>query len=383
MYSGTQCTAELSVQRNSVPLHNVYNGTQFRCIKIELPEQRSGLHTMKILQNVSLLPFNTFGLDVKAEHFAEISSLEDLREGLRSGIHPIFLLGGGSNLLFTQNLQGLVLKNLLRGIHVVREFKNKVWVEVGSGEVWHEFVLWAVAHDYGGLENMSLIPGTVGASPIQNIGAYGVELKDVFVRLKALNLTTGKLKNFNHDACQFGYRDSIFKREEKGKWCITSVVFTLTKNPHRLNTSYGDISKTLEANGISTPTIADISRAVVQIRTSKLPDPAKIGNCGSFFKNPETERSVLENILITHPEVPHYPISDGRVKIPAGWLIEQCGWKGKRVGNTGSYGQQALVLVNYGGATGEEVKNLAHAIIESVEERFGLRLEAEVNMWPV
>ncbi|MBP6812127.1 MAG: UDP-N-acetylmuramate dehydrogenase, partial [Saprospiraceae bacterium] len=257
-----------------------------------------------------------------------------------------------------------------------------VWVEVGGGVVWHEFVLSAVAQGYGGVENMSLIPGTVGASPIQNIGAYGVELKDVFVRLKALNLTSGKLKTFSHSDCQFGYRDSIFKREEKGKWCITSVVFSLTKSPHKLNTSYGDISKTLESNGISNPSIADISRAVVQIRTSKLPDPAKIGNCGSFFKNPETEHSVLERILATHPQAPHYPLPDGRVKIPAGWLIEQCGWKGKRVGNTGCYERQALVLVNYGGATGKEVKNLAEAIIESVERTFGVRLEAEVNIWP-
>lgn len=254
---------------------------------------------------------------------------------------------------------------------------------MGGGEVWHEFVLWAVAKDYGGLENLSLIPGTVGASPIQNIGAYGVELKDVFVRLKALNLTTGKLRSFNHTACQFGYRDSIFKRQEKGKWCITSVVFSLRKSPHRLNISYGDISKTLESSGITKPGIDDISRAVVQIRTSKLPDQAKIGNCGSFFKNPETERAVLDQILETYPQAPHYRLPDGRVKIPAGWLIEQCGWKGKRVGNTGCYERQALVLVNHGGATGEEVKNLAKTIVESVVEKFGVRLEAEVNFWPL
>jgi UDP-N-acetylmuramate dehydrogenase len=335
---------------------------------------------MTIQQNFPILPYNTFGLDVKAEHFAEFASIADLKAGLRSNIRPVFLLGGGSNVLFTQDVRGLVLKNMLRGIRVVREFKKKVWVEVGGGEVWHEFVLWAVSQGYGGVENMSLIPGTVGASPIQNIGAYGVELKDVFVKLQALHLTNLKLKTFNHSACQFGYRDSIFKREEKGKWCITSVVFSLTKSPHRLNTSYGDISKTLESNGIEYPSINDISEAVIQIRTSKLPDPAKIGNCGSFFKNPETDRAVLDNILVTHPQAPHYPLPDGRVKIPAGWLIEQCGWKGKRVGNTGCYERQALVLVNHGGATGQEVKNLAHAIIESVEERFGVRLEAEVNM---
>lgn len=335
---------------------------------------------MTIQQNVPLLPYNTFGLDVKAEYFAEVGSIADLKAGLRSKIRPVFLLGGGSNVLFTQDVQGLVLKNRLRGIRVVREFKKKVWVEVGGGEVWHEFVLWAVSQGYGGVENMSLIPGTVGASPIQNIGAYGVELKDVFVKLQALHLTDLKLRTFNHADCRFGYRDSVFKREDKGKWCIASVVFSLSKEPHKLNTSYGDISKTLEANGVENPSIADISQAVIQIRTSKLPDPAKIGNCGSFFKNPETERVVLDRILTTHPQAPYYPLPDGRVKIPAGWLIEQCGWKGKRVGNTGCYERQALVLVNHGGATGEEVKNLAQAIIESVKEKFGVRLEAEVNM---
>jgi UDP-N-acetylmuramate dehydrogenase len=290
------------------------------------------------------------------------------------------LLGGGSNVLLTQDVPGLVLKNNIQGIRVIREFKNKVWVEVGGGENWHAFVRWAVSNGYGGIENMSLIPGTVGAAPIQNIGAYGVELKDVFVRLNAVALSGGRAKTFNHKACQFGYRDSVFKRAEKGKWCITSVVFSLQKSPHRLNTAYGDITKTLEANGISAPNIADISNAVVQIRTSKLPDPAKIGNCGSFFKNPETDRAVLEKIQETHPQAPFFPLPDGRVKIPAGWLIEQCGWKGKRVGNTGCYERQALVLVNHGGATGQEVKALASAIIDSVEKTFGIRLEAEVNI---
>jgi len=337
---------------------------------------------MQIHTDFSLLPYNTFGLDVRAEHFAEAFSVRDLRHGLRSGIHPVFLLGGGSNVLFTQNVAGLVLKNSIRGIRVIQEFKHKVWVEAGAGEIWHDLVLWAVSHNYGGLENLSLIPGTVGAAPIQNIGAYGVELKDVFVRLKALNVETGQIKTFSHQKCQFGYRDSVFKREEKGKWCICSVVFSLQKSPHRLNTSYGDISKTLDANGVVAPTIADISRAVVQIRSSKLPDPRKIGNCGSFFKNPETARSVLDAILRSHPNAPHFPLPDGRVKIPAGWLIEQCGWKGKRVGNTGCYEKQALVLVNHGSATGKEVKALAEAIIESVETRFGIRLEPEVNIYP-
>jgi UDP-N-acetylmuramate dehydrogenase len=335
---------------------------------------------MNLHKNYSLLPFNTFGLDVPAAHFAEVNSLDDLRAGIGMGIRPILLLGGGSNVLFTRAVEGLVLKNNLRGIQVIRSFEHKVLVEVGGGENWHQFVLWAVTNNFGGVENMSLIPGTVGAAPIQNIGAYGVELKDVFESLQAMHLETGEIKTFYHADCQFGYRDSVFKREEKGKWGITSVVFSLSKSPHQLNMSYGDISKILKINEIENPSIADISQAVVQIRTSKLPDPAKIGNCGSFFKNPETDRAVLDEILLTHPQAPYFPLPDGRVKIPAGWLIEQCGWKGKRVGNTGCYERQALVLVNHGGATGEEVKNLAYAIIESVEKQFGIRLEPEVNM---
>jgi UDP-N-acetylmuramate dehydrogenase len=229
---------------------------------------------------------------------------------------------------------------------------------------------------------MSLIPGTVGAAPIQNIGAYGVELKDVFLQLKAVHLETGELRTFNREDCRFGYRDSIFKRAEKGKWCIVSVLFSLTQYRHKINTDYGDIRKTLEINGIDQPGIADISRAVIQIRQSKLPDPAVIGNCGSFFKNPETDISVLYRIQREYPQAPHFPLPDGRVKIPAGWLIEQCGWKGKRVGNAGCYEKQALVLVNHGGATGEEVKTLAQNIIASVEDKFGIRLEPEVNIWP-
>ncbi|HRI58708.1 MAG TPA: UDP-N-acetylmuramate dehydrogenase [Saprospiraceae bacterium] len=335
---------------------------------------------MKIQENISLLPFNTFGIPAQAAHFADIHSVDELRTALRSGLSPVFVLGGGSNVLFTRNPEGLVLKNSIRGIEIARRFKNKVWVKIGAGEVWHDFVLWAVQNDFGGAENMSLIPGTVGAAPVQNIGAYGIELKDLFIGLDAVELATGKLRHFKHGDCRFGYRDSFFKREGKGKYCITSVVLSLTTNRHRINVSYGDIRKTLDAGGISRPTIADVSRAVCQIRSSKLPDPAKIGNCGSFFKNPETDRAVLERIRLTHPMVPHFDLPGGDVKIPAGWLIEQCGWKGKRVGNTGCYEKQALVLVNHGGATGEEVKNLAYAIIDSVEQTFGVRLEPEVNI---
>ena len=338
---------------------------------------------MQILDDHSLLPHNTFGLDVRAQHFAEIQTVDDLRSILREERQPLLLLGGGSNIVFARNVQGWVLKNAIRGIEVVREFPQKVWVKVGAGERWHDFVLWAVAQGYGGVENLSLIPGTVGAAPIQNIGAYGVELKDVFLRLEAVDLQhkSGPLRTFNRTECRFGYRDSVFKREEQGKWCITSVTFSLSRVGHQINTSYGDIQRTLAEMGVTQPSIADVSRAVVHIRSSKLPDPAVIGNCGSFFKNPETDRAVLERIRSTHPQVPHYDLPDGRVKIPAGWLIEQCGWKGKRVGNTGCYEKQALVLVNHGGATGEEVKQLAYDIIQSVEEKFGIRLEPEVNIY--
>lgn len=333
-----------------------------------------------IQQNVSLRAYNTFGIDVKAEHFSSVHSEDELREALQSGIGPVLILGGGSNILFTQDVPGLVVKNDINHIRVARAFKNKAWIDAGAGVQWHDLVIWAVENNLGGLENMSLIPGTVGAAPVQNIGAYGVELKDVFVSLKAMEITTGRIRTFNLKECAFGYRDSVFKRALKGKFFIVSVRISLTTHHHKLNLSYGDIGKTLSAMGIQQPKIGDVSNAVCQIRRSKLPDPAEIGNCGSFFKNPETDTGVLHIIRETHPDAPSYPLPDGRVKIPAGWLIEQCGWKGKRVGNTGSYARQALVLVNYGGATGEEVKNLSDQIIMSVKEKFGITLEREVNV---
>jgi UDP-N-acetylmuramate dehydrogenase len=336
---------------------------------------------MPITQHVSLLPYNTFGIDAKARYFTAVSTVAELQQAIQTDAQPIRMLGGGSNILLTGPVGGLLIRNEIMGIDVVRRFKNRVWVKAGGGVVWHDFVLWAVENGYGGVENMSLIPGTVGAAPVQNIGAYGVELKDVFVRLEACDLKTGKLRTFHAGQCQFGYRDSVFKKTAKGQYGITSVTFSLTSTQHRLHLAYGDIRRTLDAAGISEPTIADISRAVIQIRSSKLPDPAVIGNCGSFFKNPETERSMLERIRQTHPQVVSFDQPGGRVKIPAGWLIEQCGWKGKRVGQTGCYEKQALVLVNYGGANGAEVKQLAEAIIASVEQTFGIRLEPEVNIW--
>ena len=333
-----------------------------------------------MLADFSLLPYNTFGLSACAAHFAEVRTVDELREALHSGMEPVLILGGGSNILFTRDVEGLVIKNSIMGIEILSSAGNEVLLKVGGGENWHRFVLYAVAQGLGGVENLSLIPGTVGASPVQNIGAYGVELKDVFVELEALELSAGQMRTFSAADCRFGYRDSIFKREAKGRFCITSVTFALRRNEHHLQLGYGDLQRTLVQQGVTEPTIADVSRAVIQIRSSKLPDPAVIGNCGSFFKNPETDRSTLERLQGTYPEMPHFDLPENRVKIPAGWLIEQCGWKGKRVGNTGCYEKQALVLVNYGGAKGAEVQALALAVIQSVQDKFGIRLEPEVNM---
>lgn len=336
---------------------------------------------MHLIQNADLSSFNTFGLSARAAHFVQVSTVEELREAIGTGIRPVRILGGGSNVIFTGDVAGLLIKNEIRGIEIVQTLPDQVWIKAGGGEVWHPFVLHTLEQGYGGLENLSLIPGTVGAAPVQNIGAYGTELKDIFVSLEAVHLETGDLHTFSKEACRFAYRDSIFKQAAKGQYCIVSVTFALTRQHHHIHVAYGDIQKTLDNMGVAQPGIRDISRAVIAIRSSKLPDPAVIGNCGSFFKNPETTRDVLEKIRQTHPHAPAYDLPEGRVKIPAGWLIEQCGWKGKRVGNTGSYEKQALVLVNYGGATGEEVRQLAVAIIASVQQQFGIALETEVNLW--
>ncbi len=325
--------------------------------------------------------FNTFGIPARAAQYIEANSIPALQEALRLDVSPKLILGGGSNILFTGDFPGLVVKNALRGISIEQETDDEVLVKVSAGENWHTFVMWAIERGYGGIENLSLIPGSVGAAPIQNIGAYGVEIKDVLVDVEVLDVHNDcRIVHFSNTDCAFGYRDSIFKRADKGRYCITAVTFALTKRRHTLHLGYGDVQKMIEGWGIADPTIADVSRAVIHIRQSKLPDPAVLGNCGSFFKNPELDRSVLDRIRETHPNAPGYDLPQGRVKVPAGWLIEQCGWKGRRVGNTGCYEKQALVLVNYGGATGAEVKALAYAIIDSVEERFGVRLEPEVNI---
>jgi UDP-N-acetylmuramate dehydrogenase len=335
---------------------------------------------MRLLHNQPLAPHHTFGLQVSAAYFAEAETLEELRECLASCPSPVLLLGGGSNMLFTRDWPGTVIHMRLKGKEVVLENDKEAVVAAGAGENWHQLVLWTLDQNLGGLENLSLIPGSVGAAPIQNIGAYGVELTDVFERLEALDLQTGELHTFDREACRFGYRDSVFKNELKGSYAITKVYLRLKKDP-QVNTSYGAIRDTLKEMGVENPTIRDVSRAVVSIRQSKLPDPAVLGNAGSFFKNPEVPAAELERLLKAFPGIVHYPLSNGGAKIPAGWLIEQCGWKGKRVGNTGCHAQQALVIVNYGGATGEEIWQHAQRVRQSVMEKFGVELTPEVNVF--
>ncbi|WP_456376659.1 UDP-N-acetylmuramate dehydrogenase [Lutibacter sp.] len=332
---------------------------------------------MKIQQNISLKQYNTFGIQVHAKRFVSVNSLTELTEVIN--VHKdVFLLGGGSNMLLTANIEKLVIHLNLKGIIVNDTEKDVVYVTAEAGENWHEFVLWCISQNYGGLENLSLIPGNVGTSPIQNIGAYGVEIKDTFHQLEALEINTGKIRIFNNADCNFGYRNSIFKNELKGKYIIINVTLKLTKNNHKLTTSYGAISTLLET--IKNPTIKDISDAVIAIRQNKLPNPKEIGNSGSFFKNPVISKKHFELLKRNHPEIPHYIISNNEIKIPAGWLIEQCGFKGKRFGNAGVHTKQALVLVNYGEATGKEIYKLAQTIQQKVKKTFNIHLGIEVNI---
>lgn len=331
-------------------------------------------------QNVSLKPFNTFGIEAKASQFQAFSSVTALQSLLRSvGTSPLLILGGGSNLLLTQDFQGIVLKNELKGIAVIKENHEHVFVEVQAGENWHEFVLHAIANEWAGIENMSLIPGTVGAAPMQNIGAYGVEIKEVFDSLQAVEISTGEVHTFNKEDCQFGYRESVFKKSLKGKYVIVSVVFRLDKIP-QFNTSYGAIRETLSEMGISELSIKAVSDAVIQIRQSKLPDPKEIGNAGSFFKNPEIEKIDFEGLKAEFPGIPGYQLPANKVKIPAAWLIEQAGWKGKTFGQIGVHKNQPLVLVNYGQGRGADLKDLAFKIRSSVAQKFGIELTPEVNI---
>jgi UDP-N-acetylmuramate dehydrogenase len=336
-----------------------------------------------IQQNVSLQPFNTFGLAAQAAYFATFESIEQLKQLLQSPIakqHQVAVLGGGSNILLTQSKQELVLKNEIKGIALVAEDENNYFVECGGGEGWHAFVMWCVENNYQGVENLSLIPGTVGAAPMQNIGAYGVEIKDVFESLQAIAIEDGSEHLFTHADCQFGYRESVFKHQYKNKFVITKVVFKLNKVAS-INTSYGAIAQVLAAKNITAPSIKDVSNAVIEIRQSKLPDPKVIGNAGSFFKNPEIATEQYLQLKELNETMPAYVVNEQRMKVPAGWLIEQCGWKGFRENNYGVHALQALVLVNYGGANGNDVLTLSTQIIESVKNKFDIVLEREVNIW--
>jgi UDP-N-acetylmuramate dehydrogenase len=336
---------------------------------------------MKIREHFSLKEYNTFGIDAKARYFVEIDSVVALQQILGNGDYPRkILLGGGSNMLLTDDIDALVIYVNLKGIQVVSESSTSVSVKVMAGENWHQLVMWTLDQGYGGLENMSLIPGNTGTAPIQNIGAYGVELKDTFVSCEAIRITDQQLVSFTKATCEFGYRDSYFKNEGKDKFVITSVIFSLTKNNHKLNTGYGAIEEQLKKNAISNPSIKDISNAVITIRQSKLPDPKELGNSGSFFKNPLVSKEVFESFIASNPDAPFYKISDLVYKIPAGWLIEHCGFKGKRYGDAGVHKNQALVLVNYGNATGQDILNLAAKIIEEVQSKFEISISPEVNV---
>lgn len=336
---------------------------------------------LTIQSNVSLKSYNTFGIDATARYLVEVENEEDIQTLLQlpnAHTSPMLVLGGGSNLLLTQDFNGLAVKINLKGIQVVKEDQEHVWVRAGAGESWHGFVMHCVEKGWAGLENLSLIPGTVGAAPMQNIGAYGVEIKDTFDRLEAVQLSTGEKHIFTNADCRFGYRDSVFKNEVKGKYIISSVQFKLSKQP-TFQVSYGDIQTTLAQMGVKELSIRAVSEAVIKIRRSKLPDPAEIGNAGSFFKNPEIPASQYEALKIQYPTIPGYVINNTTVKVPAGWLIEQNGWKGKRFGSIGVHTRQALVLVNYGGGKGADIQQLAYKIQNSVEEQFGIRLHTEVN----
>lgn len=336
---------------------------------------------MLIQQNISLKPFNTFGIDVTAKHFVSVTHIEELKTVLELKNYPNkLILGGGSNMLLTKNQNVLVIHINLKGISIISENDDFVIIKAHAGENWHEFVLWCLKNNYGGLENMSLIPGNVGTAPIQNIGAYGIELKDSFVSCEALSLETLDLQTFNKEACKFGYRNSIFKEEAKGKYIITSVTFKLTKRNHQLYINYGTIASQLEEMGIKNPTIQAVSKAVIYIRKSKLPNPKEIGNSGSFFKNPIISINQFDDLAEKFDDIPSYPISDNEVKVPAGWLIEKAGFKGKRFGNYGVHKKQALVLVNYGNASGEDILNLSKLIQKTIKRLFDVYIEAEVNI---
>lgn len=337
---------------------------------------------MNIQTGISLKEYNTFGIEAKGKYFVDITSEAQLRELIKSDIYksnPKLILGGGSNLLFTQDFDGLVVKISIKGLSKIKEDSDAVYIKCGAGENWHQFVLYTIDNGYAGIENLSLIPGTVGAAPMQNIGAYGVEIKEVLESVEALDVSTGEKRVFNNAECKFGYRQSIFKTSLKNKYIITGVTFKLRKQPN-FNVSYGAIKDTLAQMNVQDLTLKAVSDAVISIRKSKLPDPAIIGNAGSFFKNPEVEESVYQSLKERYPAIPGYPAAKGFIKVPAGWLIEQAGWKGKKVGETGVHKDQALVLVNYGQAKGNDVWSLALEVKQSVKEKFGVDIIPEVNI---
>ena len=336
---------------------------------------------MEIVSNFSLKKHNTFGIEAKAKQFVAIHSVQDLKTILKENhSQKKFILGGGSNMLLTKDIDALVIHIDLKGKKIIKENNDFVWVESQAGESWHEFVLWTIDQNFGGLENMSLIPGNVGTTPVQNIGAYGTEIKDTFASCEAMTIESQEMRTFTKEECRFGYRESIFKNEAKNQYVITSVVFKLTKINHKINTSYGDISSELAKNNITIPTLKDISNAVIAIRQSKLPDPKELGNSGSFFKNPILLKSDFEKIQQQFPEIKYFDISKTEVKVPAGWLIEKAGFKGKRFGDAGIHKNQALVLVNYGNATGQEILNVSKDIQETIFKKFGIHIEGEVNV---
>jgi UDP-N-acetylmuramate dehydrogenase len=339
---------------------------------------------VKIYKDYPLENLNTLGVNAKASLFADISNEEQLIEIICDDSYKNMnkmVLGGGSNVLFVNDFRGLILKMDIKGISVLKKENDNVWVKAGAGELWHDLVMYCVQNNFAGVENLSLIPGTVGAAPMQNIGAYGVEIKDVFDSLEAIDLTTGEKKVFKKEDCKFGYRDSVFKHKLKGRYIITSVILRLNKKPV-FHLSYGTLQSTLEEMGYKNNnlTIKAVSDAVIKIRKSKLPDPEEIGNAGSFFKNPEISITRFKKLKLKYDGIPGYPVDTNKIKVPAGWLIQQCGWKGKIVGNTGTYKNQALVLVNHGNASGREIFNLSSEILKSVKDKFSITLEREVNI---
>ena len=335
---------------------------------------------MQIKENLSLRPYNTFSIDAKARRFAAFTNQEELEElTTHDSRLTTFILGGGSNILFTKDFDGLVLKNDVKGIELVHEDPEYVYVKAGAGENWHQFVLHCLAHNWAGVENLSLIPGNVGAAPIQNIGAYGVELDDVFWSLEAFHLFDKRLYTFTRADCEFSYRDSIFKSKYKNEFAIMSVTLQLKKHPV-YHTSYGTLNEELEKMGVKNLSIKAISQAVINIRSAKLPDPKEIPNAGSFFKNPEVPITKHEELKSKFPDIVAYPLTKVSVKLAAGWMIEQCGWKGYRKGDAGCHAKQALVLVNYGNATGKEIYDLSDQILQSVNKKFGVLLEREVHI---